>query len=381
MTQYKYRCREVYRDVQLDIKSNDLNDFIEKVTKKKASIDRQILDPNTLLSDFAKLYIETYKKNTVSDGWYRDIKRIVENKIVPGIGDKAVGKIKPIEIQKFLNSCSGLADSHLKKIYDLVCQIFRNAYKNGMTQSDFTITLERPKGRKGETGRSITDNEREVLLKVLRGHRGEMFCKIILYCGLRPSEVSALVWKDIDLSRETIEVNKSRKPNGTIGEPKSAAGYRTVPIPKHFADELRQVKGAPFDLVCVQSNGKPHTLTSIRTMWNNIKRLMNIEMGCKVFRNALVPPLPLADDFIMYNLRHTYCTDLEKAKVPLNVARRLMGHSSILITSKIYTHESDDTLEDARHLLNIMSTKSEAPEMEIPGETSGKIVGNNRYKR
>ena len=72
MTQYKYRCREVYRDVQLDIKSNDLNDFIEKVTKKKASIDRQILDPNTLLSDFAKLYIETYKKNTVSDGWYRD---------------------------------------------------------------------------------------------------------------------------------------------------------------------------------------------------------------------------------------------------------------------------------------------------------------------
>ena len=61
----------------------------------------------------------------------------------------------------------------------------------------------------------------------------------------------------------------------------------------------------------------------------------------------------------MYNLRHTYCTDLEKAKVPLNVARRLMGHSSILITSKIYTHESDDTLEDARHLLNIMSTKSE----------------------
>ena len=81
---------------------------------------------------------------------------------------------------------------------------------------------------------------------------------------------------------------------------------------------------------------------------------MNIEMGAKVFRNKLIPPLPLADDFTMYNLRHTYCTDLEKAGVPINIARQLMGHSDISITSKIYTHASTESMDIARGLINSM---------------------------
>ena len=75
-------------------------------------------------------------------------------------------------------------------------------------------------------------------------------------------------------------------------------------------------------------------------------------MGCTVFRNQLVPPYPLADDFTMYNLRHTYCTDLEKKGVPINIARRLMGHASIETTSKIYTHGSQESFEKAKSLIN-----------------------------
>lgn len=352
MAQYKYRCREVYRDVQLDIKSNDLNDFIEKVTKKKASIDRQILDPNTKLKDFAIMYIETYKREAVSDTWYSDLKRIVENKIVPGIGNKAVGKIKPIEVQHFLNTCSQYSNSYIKKIYDLTNQIFSYAYKNGVTSTDYTLTLELPKGKKGIKGRSITDNERETLLKVLKGHRGEMFCKLMLYCGLRPGEVAALLWKDIDFENGILDVNKAKKKNGSVGYPKTEAGIRQVPIPEQFLAELKQHKGSPFDLICTQTNGQMHTETSRKKMWKNIKREMNIEMGCKVFRNQLVPPLPLADDFKMYNLRHTYCTDLEKKGVPINIARQLMGHESIEITAQIYTHKSEESLMKAKELIN-----------------------------
>lgn len=69
-------------------------------------------------------------------------------KIVPGIGNKPVGKIKPLEIQDFLNETSNLSASYIKKIYSLVCQIFKYAYKNGMTPRDYTVDLERPKGKK-----------------------------------------------------------------------------------------------------------------------------------------------------------------------------------------------------------------------------------------
>ena len=351
-TKYKYRCGEIYRGVQLDIKSNDINDFVKKINDKKSKIDRQILDPNTPLKDFANLYVETYKRESVSDTWYNDIRRIVDNKIVPGIGNKAVGNIKPIEIQNFLNTCSNYSASYVKKIFDLTRQIFSYAYKNGMTVTNYTLALELPKGKKGVKGRSITQNERDVLLRVLRGHRGEIFCKFILYCGLRPGEVAALLWKDIDFESGIVDINKAKKKNGTVGAPKTEAGIRQVPVPDHFLAELRQHQGSPFDLVCTQTNGRMHTETSRKKMWSNIKRLMNIEMGCKVFRNELIPPFPLADDFKMYNLRHTYCTDLERAGVPINIARQLMGHESIEVTAQIYTHKSEESLQKAKELIN-----------------------------
>ena len=71
----------------------------------------------------------------------------------------------------------------------------------------------------------------------------------------------------------------------------------------------------------------------------------------KFERNKLVKDV-IKEDFKPYCLRHTYCTNLEKAGVPINVARRLMGHSSISITSKIYTHNSAEAFSDAKDKIN-----------------------------
>ena len=349
---YKHRHTETYKDVRIDVKADTLSELMDKVAAKKQQIDKQILSPDMKLKPFAEKYIETYKSTSVSNTWYQDINRIVSSKIIPGIGNRPVGKIKPMDIQLFLNSLTNLSDSYIKKIYDLTCQIFRYAYRNGMTSQDITLTIERPNGKKGVTGRSITENEREALLKVLDGHRGNLFCKIMLYCGLRPGEVCALLWKDIDLENGIIDVNKAQKKDGSIGDPKSKDGIRKVPIPLHFIPELKANAKSPFELVCPQTNGSPHTETSRKKMWKSVKRQMNIEMGATVKRNQLIPPLPLADDFTMYNLRHTYCTDLEKMGVPINIARQLMGHSDISITSKIYTHASDESLNIAKELIN-----------------------------
>lgn len=60
----------------------------------------------------------------------------------------------------------------------------------------------------------------------------------------------------------------------------------------------------------------------------------------------------VADDLVPYCLRHTYCTDLQSAGVPINVARELMGHSDISITAKIYTHHSEIDFDNAKQLIN-----------------------------
>ena len=173
-----------------------------------------------------------------------------------------------------------------------------------------------------------------------------------MFCGLRPSEAAALLWSDVDLKSGKVSVNKSLKKDRSVGDTKTSAGVRNVPIPEQFLDELKQIKHEPFELVCKNSKGDKMSPTSMKRLWNSLMRLMNIAAGCKTFRGALVPPYPIADDLVMYCLRHTYCTDLQAAGVPINVARELMGHASISTTAEIYTHGSEESFEDARKKLN-----------------------------
>lgn len=356
---YKHRYTETYKGIRIDVKADSVPDLMRKLSDKKKQIDTQTLSPKMRFKEFVNMYLKTYKENSVSPRWYRELSYIANSKIVPEIGNRPLKNISIIDVQNFLNSCAKHSNEYISKIYQLTVQIFKEAYKNNMTNVDYTIFLKRPKGHAGTPRRSITDYEREVLLNVLNGlitekyaytheyekepvkHRGNRICKMMLYCGLREKEAINLTWKNVDLSRRTVAIKNT----------KTEAGNRLIPIPDHLVDELLPYKGDPDSLVC-DNNGKKYTPMAIRCLWANIKRLMNIGMGCEVYRNKLIEPLPLADDFYMYNLRHTYCTDLEKAGVPINIASRLMGHSDISLTAKIYTHASTETLEMARNLIN-----------------------------
>ncbi len=366
---YKFRHREVYHGIQIDVRAHTLPEFTKKLQAKYDEIDRGVIDKKTALRDFAEQWLETYKSESVGDDWFNNLSYIVLNKIIPEIGNRPIGNIRPLHVQQFLNGCSSYSEEYINKIFRATKELFHSIYRNGGMNYDFSQDFVKPKGKKSKPRRSITDREREVLLQVLSGqiteefyktkqfaenpqpHRGNLFCKFCLYCGLRPSESAALIWKDIDFKTGVLTISRSWDKSGHSKYPKSDAGFRRIPIPKIFLDELRAYKYDPFATVTLIS-GKPPTTERRRAMWNNVRRLMNIGMGCRVERNELIAPLPLANDFVMYNLRHTYCTDLEKAGVPINVASRLMGHSNIMLTSKIYTHESEEIVETARRSID-----------------------------
>ncbi|MBQ0038655.1 MAG: tyrosine-type recombinase/integrase [Clostridiales bacterium] len=73
-----------------------------------------------------------------------------------------------------------------------------------------------------------------------------------------------------------------------------------------------------------------------------------------------------------YSLRHTYCTDLQRAGVPINVAKHLMGHSDISVTGNTYTDETPDVvfgaLEKLENFLKSENKKAATPEMEAAAE-------------
>ena len=53
-------------------------------------------------------------------------------------------------------------------------------------------------------------------------------------------------------------------------------------------------------------------------------------------------------DLVPYCLRHTYATMLAEAGVDLKTAQYLLGHSTITMTAKYYTHVTPVMVENAR---------------------------------
>lgn len=333
---YKFRHREVYKGVQLDVRADTLKDFTEKLNEKYKQIDNSALDEDTPISIFGMKYLETYKKNTVKPNTYNDLVCILEKHIVPGVGNKKISSIKAIEYQEMLNSKFHFSKDYVSKIYNLTRQIVRHAYKNRLIPYDYSLDLTKPNGVPTKSGRSLSEYEQEILLKVIKGHRLESLVKTMLYCGLRTHEARNLLWKDVDFENEVIHVHGTKTQNAE----------RIVPIPRHLLPFLYERKGSPFDHVCLSDKQQAERA------WRTIKRYMNIEMGCKVYRNKLIPPYPLQEPCRLYDLRHTYCTNLEKQQVPISIASRLMGHANISITANIYTHANDVSIDIARSLIN-----------------------------
>lgn len=65
-----------------------------------------------------------------------------------------------------------------------------------------------------------------------------------------------------------------------------------------------------------------------------------LEEEGRILQHAIAP------DLTTYCLRHTFCTDLQRAGVAINIAKELMGHSSIAVTADIYTHPDSNVLHE-----------------------------------
>lgn len=320
------------------------------------------IDKNMLVSEWAKEWLRVYKEPTTSAKHYNNIVCIMDGIILPKIGQMQMKNIKPVHLQGVLNDSTKYASSYIQKIHSILKYMFKDAYYNHLVLEDPTEGLKIPSGKGKQQRRPITPLERKLTLKVAESYRGGTFVLIMLYCGLRPGEVAALTWSNVDLKNKVIHVRQALKSDGSIGDPKTKAGIRDVPIPDALIKRLKEErKESKSLLVCTNSEGGMYTASSMKTMFRVYRNKMNIAAGCKTKWGRALPPLVVGDDLSLYCYRHTYCTDLQAAGVSINVAKELMGHSNIAVTAQIYTHKSDEAFNNAAALINAHVAQSVAP--------------------
>lgn len=316
-----------------------------------------LINQNSTVAQWAEVWLETYKKGNMTDKAFLTYQEKLDGYVLPAIGRMKMKDVREPNLQRILNDERGRSFSHVSKLRMVIRGMFARAYSAGIINRDPAANLVLPKTTKG-THRKLTERERAAVLAVADRdeHNACLWVKLMLYCGLRPGETAALQWKDIDFKRGILHVTKAKESGkNVIKSTKTEAGHRDIPIPDALLEDLKRKQRGPFETVLHQARdmSKPHTESSMRAMWRSFKRLVDIEMGAKVFRLQVVEhgePDELYNSLTPYCFRHTFCTDLQDAGVPLNVAKYLMGHQDITMTANIYTHTSDEMVRQAAEL-------------------------------
>tara|TARA_R110002126_G_scaffold285701_18_gene436767 strand:- start:35141 stop:36373 length:1233 start_codon:yes stop_codon:yes gene_type:complete len=209
--------------------------------------------------------------------------------------------------------------------------------------------------------------------------RGRPVLLTAIFTGLRASELRGLRWSDVDLERKVLHVRQRADRFNDIGQPKSEAGEREVPLPPIVVNTLREWRlicpkrdsgrkdahGEPIkelDLVFPNGRGK---VESLANMINRGLLPTQIRAGVTVDTGKLDAegqPILAARYTGMHSLRHFYaswCINRPQdggLGLPPKIVQERLGHATINLTMDTYSHlfprgEDQDELAAAEAVL------------------------------
>lgn len=381
MAKGKYRYNRTYKGIRLDITASSPEELDEKVRKRKNEIDAG-LDHHSvgvIVKAYGERWLNLKKPPNVSKPVYVAYKNYLENYIYPEIGHMRIRDVTFTDCQAIISKYAHMSVSHRKKLRTTLTSLFRAALRD-------RIIIDNPAhGIKIEeaetTNRSLTDEEIEAFMKACEGYHAGLWLKFLYYTGVRQQETVPLKWKDVDEEHHTVTINNVLKKDGTIGKPKTKYSRRVIMIPEPFWSEFIAHKGEPDDYIFKTlpskgkfgSGGKPLDHQAMQARWRTCLKRMDKIMGRPTKRHKLIGEPKVDYSLTLHCLRHTCCTNMCKAGVPLKDIIDQLGHSSTKMVMEIYSHYNREEAEKAR---NIMS-EYYLQKMNTKKENSGIKSGTN----
>jgi integrase len=170
-----------------------------------------------------------------------------------------------------------------------------------------------------KTPRQIASDEDIARVKASTDCTFGMFAYWLMYTGMRRGELLALTWEDVDVKARSISVTKSvyhvnNKPQ--VKQPKTASGYRTLPLLNKLMAKITPGKGLVFP---DPATGGLMSNMHFQNLWSKYAEESGVTCTS-------------------HQLRHAYATMLEENNISEKDAQYLLGHAQISTTKDIYTH-------------------------------------------
>ncbi|MED1742109.1 tyrosine-type recombinase/integrase [Bacillus swezeyi] len=264
--------------------------------------------------------------------------------ILPYLGTFEIKDITEEVLQHYINRLHNerkLAPATIRTSFGIVAEVLKKASRKGAFDLAILDDVNLPPENRiskvwNESNVQAFLDARNRIVSLTRYFIGMVLSVIT---GMRMGEVLGLRWSDIDFEkgyltiRQTLAKVDDEGNYGLVPEVKTAAGFRTVHLPKFFIEYLiehkkmvqreKEILGEDYidyDLVVCTKHGK----------WvhpNNYRRAFT-----RLIAQLELPKIPPK------NLRHTHATYLISIGISPKIVQERLGHAHIKTTLGTYSH-------------------------------------------
>lgn len=316
-----------------------------------------IMKDDTLMSDYLNYYLSLELGRGGSRT--RDCYFYASEHIVKGLGEYKLNELTPEIIIRFLNNLKKkYSQSTLDKVYLVLKMCLKYAVDSEIMSKNPLKNVTKPKSTKIKKDEYKAYSENEILdiLTAVRNYYDLYpIILILIFTGMRPGELRALKWENIDFLEKsiyikaaaTIDITNTKigvkaKTKEIISSTKSAYSVRKLFVPDEVLTALKDWKEYM------------NTDKSYMKVKNSEYIFPNSNggfIGDSVLRNRfkkfLVSEGFDGDGFTLYRFRHTYCTTLIKNGVEIPTVQRIMGDNTTDVILKIYTSINTNDIKKA----------------------------------
>lgn len=200
---------------------------------------------------------------------------------------------------------------------------------------------------------ALTKEQQEKYLQFVQDCGGNYYDDIVILLGtgLRVSELYGLTRADIDFDRRCIHVRRQLCRTAEnpyfVTPPKTKSGIRNVPMTDAVYMALMRVVKARTSpkvellvdghsgFLFLDKSGMPKVAMHLENYMRHVRKKYATQQGTD-FPN--VTP---------HVLRHTFCTNAQRAGIDVKSLQYFMGHSNASVTLDVYTHSDYDSAEKA----------------------------------
>lgn len=346
----KFRTRKTRREAETAL------DELKALAGQPEAIKNQSIKTMTELFE---IWIDAKQKAGLSQATLANYRNQISAHLLPAFGSHLVRELTEDELELWLDG-SSLGNATLNKC----CIVLRGSLKMARKQKLIEImpmeSVHAPTWKREKEIKPF--NKKEVGILLAAENHYQCMLRLMLSVGMRPGEVAALQWGDIDFSTSdnnassgVIRVSRSRaEVNGEVifKTPKTASGVRSIAMDPKLRQALtehrdqRLKRGVlPRDgLVFLTPQGKVIRKNNLLShYWLPLLKRLNKEHS----QDDSVDFSPR----VIYHCRHTAATLMLGAGVPVHVVSGILGHERISYTWDLYSHllpEQQRAAVDAR---------------------------------